>query len=109
MAYDEELASRVRTVLGATSGVVEKRMFGGTSFLVQGNMACGVLKDELIVRVGPDAHEEALARPHTRLFDITGKPMKGWVLVAGEGYASEGDLRGWVRQGVEFAMSLPAK
>ena len=84
MAYDEGLAHRVREVLRDLPGLVEKKMFGGIGFLVHGNMACGVNGDELIVRVGPEGYQEALARPHARPFDMTGRPMKGWVWVASE-------------------------
>jgi TfoX/Sxy family transcriptional regulator of competence genes len=109
MSPDELLAQRVRTELAYLSDVVEKRMFGGIGFLVGGNMACGVHRGTLIVRVGAGRHDEALARPHTKLFDMTGRPMTGWVVVEPEGYAADDDLRGWVRQGVEFALSLPGK
>jgi TfoX/Sxy family transcriptional regulator of competence genes len=109
MAYDEGLAQRIREVLGEQPGLVEKKMFGGIGFMVHGNMACGVHKDALIVRVGPEGHEEALARPHTRPFDITGRPMKGWCMVTSDGYESDDALKGWVQQGVDFALSLPAK
>lgn len=109
MAYDEGLAQRIREVLGERPGLVEKKMFGGIGFMLQGNMACGVLKGELIVRVGPERYEEALTKPHTRPFDFTGRLMKGWVMVASDGYESDDDLKGWVQQGVDFALSLPAK
>ena len=84
-------------------------MFGGVGFIVKGNMACGVHKDALIVRVGPERYEEALARPYTRPFDITGRPMKGWVMVEWEGYKSDEDLQGWVQQGIDFALTLTPK
>ena len=109
MAYDEGLAQRVRQELDEQPGLVEKKMFGGVGFMVQGNMACGVHKDRLIVRVGPERHQEAMARPDTVPFDITGRPMKGWVMVEPTGYESEEALREWVREGVEFALSLPPK
>jgi hypothetical protein len=109
MAYDEGLAERVRRVLGELPGLVEKRMFGGIGFMVHSNMACGVQKDALIVRVGAEGYQEALAKPHTRVFDITGRPMRGWVMVGPEGYESDEALEGWVRWGVEFAETLPAK
>lgn len=109
MAYDEGLAQRIREVLGEQTGLVEKKMFGGVGFMLHGNMACGVHKDALIVRIGPERYEEALARPHTRPFDITGRPMKGWVMVTSDGYESDDALKGWVQQGVDFALSLPAK
>jgi hypothetical protein len=109
MAYDENLADRVRTQLAGVDGVVEKAMFGGLAFLVAGNMAVGVAGDDLMVRVGPDASNDALARPHTRVFDMTGRPMRGWILVAPEGVAGDRDLAGWVERGVTFARSLPPK
>jgi TfoX/Sxy family transcriptional regulator of competence genes len=109
MAYDEDLADRVREQLAAEPAVTEKAMFGGLAFLLEGNMAVGISGDELMVRVGPDASDDALARPHARPFDMTGRPMKGWILVASEGVAEERDLAGWVARGVDFARSLPAK
>ena len=109
MAYDEILAQRIRDVLGDLPALVEKKMFGGIGFLVQGNMACGVHKDALVVRVGPEGYDEALARPHTGLFDMTGRPMKGWVMVGAAGIESAEDLQAWVGQGVEFALTLPPK
>ena len=84
-------------------------MFGGVGFMVQGNMACGVHGDGLIVRVGPEEYQRAVMEPHTRPFDLTGRPMKGWVVVVPEGYASDDDLRTWVQDGVDFALTLPAK
>jgi TfoX/Sxy family transcriptional regulator of competence genes len=81
MSYDRSLAQRIRDELSQLSDVQEKKMFGGVSFLVQGNLACGVLGEELIVRVGPGRHVEALGQPHTRPFDMTGRPMSGWIMV----------------------------
>jgi hypothetical protein len=109
MAYDEALAERVRQQLAAEPAVTEKAMFGGLAFLLDGKMAVGLSGDELMVRVGPNASDGALARPHTRPFDMTGRPMKGWVLVEPDGVAGERDLAVWVARGVEFARSLPAK
>lgn len=109
MAYDEKLAGRVRGVLKGRRGVSEKRMFGGLCFLVRGNMACGITDDELMVRVGPDAYEEALSRKHSREMDFTGRALKGMVCVARPGLRSAPALRGWVDRGVEYARSLPAK
>ena len=109
MAFDEGLAQRVREVLEEQPALVEKKMFGGIGFMLQGNLACGVQGDELIVRVGPERYEQSLARAHTRLFDFTGRPMKGWVMVASGGYESDDALKDWVQQGVDFALSLPAK
>lgn len=109
MAYDEGLAQRIHELLGDRPELVEKKMFGGVGFMLQGNMACGVNQDDLIVRVGPDKYETAVIRPHAKPFDFTGRPMKGWVMVSPEGYASDPDLKDWVAQGVEFALSLPPK
>jgi TfoX/Sxy family transcriptional regulator of competence genes len=109
MPYDEILAGRIRDELGQQPGLVEKKMFGGVGFLVHGNMACGVNKDMLIVRVGPEAYEESLQYPHTRPFDFTGRAMKGWVMVEPAGLASDADLKEWVAQGLNFALTLPPK
>ena len=109
MAYDESVAQRVRAELGGLVGVVEKKMFGGTGFIVLGNMAVGVLGSDLIVRLTAAQQTEALAQPHVRVFDMTGRPMKGWVLVSPEGYESEDDLRRWIDSGVTIALSLPPK
>jgi len=109
MAFDEGLAERIRMVLGGQPGLVEKKMFGGVGFMLQGNMACGVNKDDLIVRVGPERYEEAVIRPHTKDFDMTGRPMKGWVVVTPPGYENDEDLESWVGEGVNFALSLPPK
>jgi hypothetical protein len=110
MAYDEGFAERIREALGDEAGVSEKAMFGGLAFLLRGNLAVGISNGgELMVRVGPDGTEDALARPHTRLFDMTGRPMKGWVLVAPEGVKTKRQLAPWVKRGVEFARTLPPK
>lgn len=109
MAYDEGLAQRIREVLDELIGTVEKKMFGGVCHLVDGNMACGVFKEFLIVRVGPEHYEDSLKSPGTRVFDITGKVMKGWVMVDESAYAEDEDLQRWVVLGVEFAQSLPPK
>jgi hypothetical protein len=109
MAYDEEFAERVRDALALREEVTERRMFGGIAFMLAGNMACGVLGDELIVRTGPEDTERALAESHTRAFDFTGRPMNGFVVVAPEGIVSDEELTGWVDAGADFAASLPAK
>lgn len=109
MAYDEDLAHRVREQLAGERAVTEKVMFGGLAFLLDGNMSVGLSGGELMVRVGPDATDGALARPHTRPFDMTGRPMRGWILVAPEGVGSDGELAAWVQRGVAFARSLPPK
>ena len=109
MAYDEELAERVRDALALREGVTERKMFGGIAFMLAGNMACGVLGDDLIVRVGSEEHERALAEPHVRPFDFTGRPSKGIVFVSPAGVASDETLAGWVGAGADFAASLPSK
>jgi TfoX/Sxy family transcriptional regulator of competence genes len=109
MAFDEVLASRIRDLLSGTDGLAEKRMFGGIAFLLNGNMCCGVHGDDVILRVDPDSAEDALREPHVRIFDMTGRPMKGWLLVGSEAVASDDQLRSWVEMGVDFAGSLPAK
>jgi len=109
MAYDEGLAQRVRELLEEKPGFVEKNMFGGICFLLRGNMACGIINEDLIVRVGLEKYEASLKLPHTREFDITGKPMKGWVMVSWEGHETDKDLFNWIQQGVHYALSLPSK
>ena len=109
MAFDEELASRVRDCLGVRSDVTEKRMFGGLAFLLGGHMCCGIVGDDLMVRVGPDAFEDALSKPHARPMDFTGTPSKGMVYVAPPGLRTAKSLASWVHRGVAFAASLPPK
>jgi hypothetical protein len=110
VAYDEDFANRVRELLADEKGISEKAMFGGLAFLLKGNMAVGLSGGgELMVRVGPDATDDALSRPHTRLFDMTGRPMKGWILVAPEGVKTKRQLDAWVKRGTNFARTLPPK
>jgi TfoX/Sxy family transcriptional regulator of competence genes len=109
MAYDEALASRVRETLGDNPEISERKMFGGIAFMLSGNMAVGVSKDDLMVRIDPDDQEEALAQRGVRVFDMTGRPMKGWILVAPEATEDDADLLRWVEAGLDFAGSLPAK
>jgi TfoX/Sxy family transcriptional regulator of competence genes len=96
-------------VLDARSDVDERKMFGGIAFLVAGNMACGVMRDDLMVRMEPEAAAALESEPGVRRFDMGGRPMKGWLLVAPEASADDGDLERWVRRGEEFAASLPPK
>ena len=109
MAYDIDLADRLREILAGEPEVVEKRMFGGLSFMVDGQLCCGVLKDELVVRVGSDGFAEAVAEPHARPMDFTGKPAKNMVYVDAEGTASDEALAAWVEAGADYAASLPLK
>jgi TfoX/Sxy family transcriptional regulator of competence genes len=109
VAYDEGLAQRIREALAERTDVSEKLMFGGICFLLGGNMFAGVVKDDLMLRVGPEAHESLIALPHARPMDFTGRPMKGFLYVAQEGLDSDADLRRWVGHGVAYAESLPVK
>lgn len=109
MAYDEKLVERIRELVFGMPGLSEKKMFGGLCFSVDGYMACGVQKKDLVVRVGPANHERALSRKHTRPMDFTGKPMTGYIYVSEAGYTRKADLERWVTQGVEFVKTLPPK
>jgi len=109
MAYDETLADRVREVIALREALTERKMFGGIGFMLGGNMACGVHGDELIVRLEPAEAELALAEPGTRVFDLTGRAMRGWLFVAPEALSSDEQLASWVDAGADFAASLPAK
>ncbi|HSO14140.1 MAG TPA: TfoX/Sxy family protein [Anaerolineales bacterium] len=108
MAYNEKLAERIRVELGETPHV-ENKMFGGIGFLVHGNMACGVHKENMIVRVDPEKHEKLLKRKNIRVFDITGRAMKGWLMVEPDGCKTAKQVSAWVREGVTFALTLPPK
>lgn len=109
MAYDEKLADRIRKVLARRKGLTEKKMFGGIAFMLRGKMCCGVVKDDLVVRVGPKHYHKALAQPHGRPMDFTGRPLTGFVFVDPIGYKTDKALVKWVKQAVEFAMTLPRK
>ena len=109
MAYDEHLAERVLDILGAEPTLVQKKMFGGVAVMLQGNLACGVLRSDLMVRVGKDEYEAALARPHARPMDFTGRPMRGWVVVGPEATDDDASLEDWVATGAAYALSLPPK
>ncbi|MGD8603270.1 MAG: TfoX/Sxy family protein [Anaerolineales bacterium] len=109
MAHDEKLAQRVRDNLQHHPGYSERKMFGGVGFMLHGNMACGVNGDQLIVRVGKENYQQALENPHTVEFDLTGRPMTGWVSVLPEGLESEAALTDWIRRGIIFALTLPPK
>jgi len=109
MAFDSALAERIRKRLGKRAGLTEKKMFGGLAFLMRGNMCCGVHGSELIVRLDPAESDRALKQPHTRLFDISGRPMKGWMLVGPGGVATDADLGRWVERAAGYAGSLPPK
>jgi TfoX/Sxy family transcriptional regulator of competence genes len=108
MAYDEQLAARVRTLLADRTDVSERKMFGGLTFMIGGNMCCGVNRDELIVRLDPDDEDEALARPHARPMDFTGRPMRGFITIRPDGLKGA-RLNRWVQEAVARAESLPSK
>jgi len=108
MAYNLKLAERIRTELDGIP-FVEKKMFGGVGFLIHGNLACGVYKEDMIVRVDPEKHIKLLKKPHAKPFDITGKPMKGWLAVEPDGCKTKKQLNAWVKEGMEFALTLPPK
>jgi TfoX/Sxy family transcriptional regulator of competence genes len=109
MSYDQYLAQRLELLLAAEPGLQIKKMFGGVGYLLHGNMAVGVHKDYLMVRTGPESYASALAKPHVKVFDLTGKPMTGWVLVEPAGFADEAELKSWVQTGVDYALALPIK
>lgn len=102
MAYDEKLAARVRTFLGDRTDVIERKMFGGLTFMVGGRMCCGVNRDELIVRLNPDRDDQALARSHARPMDFTGRPMRGFVTIGPEGLRGA-RLNRWLQEAVAWA------
>lgn len=109
MAYDEELAARVREVLVEQADVDERQMFGGIAFMVKGHMCCGVLKGDLVLRLGPERTRQALQEAHVRPMDFTGRPMKGYVFVAPAGVRTESVLRHRVRSALDFVDTLPPK
>lgn len=106
MAFDESLAASIRDALARKRGIEEKKMFGGIVFMLHGNMLVGVWKESLIARLGPDQGDEALLEPHVRKMDITGKPMKGWIMVEPEG---DEQLKTWIQMAVKFVGKLAAK
>ena len=110
MAYDEDLANRVRELIAVESGLDEKKMFGGLAFLIDGNMAVGVSgQGGLMARVHPDETEALMGRPHARPFEMRGREMKGWLRVDPAGVRTKRQLEPWVRRGVAYARSLPSK
>lgn len=108
MSYDEKLAVRIRRVLDRDD-VEEKRMMGGLTFMVGGHMCCGVTGSDLMLRLGEEGAAAALAEPHVRPMDFTGKPLKAFVFVDADGAAADGALRGWIRRALRFVATLPPK
>ena len=109
MAFSEALANRIRDALASKKGIEEKKMFGGLAFFLNGNMLVGVWKESLIVRLGPDQGEKALLEPNVQKFDITGRPMKNWVLVEPEGVQDDDRLSDWIQRAARFVGKLAAK
>jgi TfoX/Sxy family transcriptional regulator of competence genes len=109
MAYDEELAARVRGELAERDDVTERQMFGGLAFMADGHMCCGVIGDDLVLRLGAAAADAALDEPHTRPMDFTGRPMKGYIYVSANGANNEGALRRWIDLALSFTIELPPK
>ena len=109
MVYKVEIETRIKKIVSSWKNTEDKKMFGGICHLLNGNMFCGVYKDFLILRLGSDKAEDALKLPHVRPFDITGKPMKGWVMMAENGFKSDNDLKKWLDQTKRFVETLPTK
>lgn len=109
MAYSKSLVERIRHIVSRQRGVTEKKMFGGVCFLLNGNLLVGVWKDSLIARIGKDAYETALQQEYVTEFDVTGRPMKGWVMVETDGIDSDHQLSHWIEQATQFVRMLPIK
>lgn len=109
MAYNQKLATRIRKALSRHKALTEIKMFGGLCFTIRGNMCCGVLNDDLVLRVAPEAAAKYLAEPHVRPMDFTGRPMKNFLYVGPGGTRSAPALKKWVKRAAEFALSLPPK
>jgi TfoX/Sxy family transcriptional regulator of competence genes len=109
MAYSESLAQRIRHLVARRRGITEKKMFGGVGFLLNDNMCVGVWKSSLIVRLSPEQATAALLTPNVGEFDITGRPMQGWILVEPDGLESDGQLSAWIERSAEFVSTLPKK
>lgn len=109
MAYSEELADLVLPLTNGWENVEIKKMFGGIGYLVNGNMCIGIHKDHLVLRLDPETATELLSEPHVKVFDITGRPMKGWVMVEEDGYSNPNNLKRYVSMAKEFVDTLPGK
>lgn len=109
MAYDELVAQRIRQTLKGSPGISQRKMFGGVAFLLNGNMCCGVVRQDLVLRLGNEGVAQALQQPHTRPMDFTGRPLGSMIYLSPEGYQSEADLQSWVEQALAFCETLPAK
>jgi len=109
MTFHELTAGQIRSVMHNTPGLSERHMFGGIAFMLEGNMCCGVIEDNLVVRVGLEAYQHALHEPHARPMDFTGRPLPGFVYVDRAGFADDASLKQWIDRGVDFVRTLPAK
>src|SRR5271167_1304927 len=109
MAYDELVCGRIQRAVADREDVTEKKMFGGVAFLLDGKMFCGIVKEDLMVRVGPEAHEKALGEPHVRPMDFTGRPMKGYVYVESAGKKTDKMVERWVKRGMVFVVGMEGK
>ena len=109
MAYDEALAARVHDAMAGRDGISERKMFGGLCLMLHGNMFAGVMQDELMLRVGPDRFDAALAKPGARPMDFTGRPMVGYIYVAAPAFAAETGLKSWLNEALGFVQTLPPK
>ncbi len=109
MTCNATVADRIRRCLGRRRGLTERKMFGGISFLLGGRMCCGVINDDLVIRVGPQGYEQAVREPHARPMDFTGRPLRGFVYIAPAGYQSDDALMRWVQRAVTFVTTLPKK
>ena len=109
MPYDQALADRVLGILGGEAALTQRRMFGGMAYMLQGNLACCVLQDGLIVRVPKEEYADALGKPHVREMDYSGRSMRGWVVVGSAATGDDASLEAWVRYGAATALALPPK
>ncbi|MGD0610588.1 MAG: TfoX/Sxy family protein [Anaerolineales bacterium] len=109
MPYNLELARRIRIQIGSLAGLEEKKVFGGVGFLLNGNMACGVNQENLVVRLDPKRSEDALAKPHVKPFSMGSRSMAGWIVVSPQGCKNDEDLKTWIREGIDYSGFLPPK
>ena len=109
MAYNPKLGLKLAQLLAKRKGVTQKFMFGGVAYMLNGHMFVGIVKDDLMVRVGPDAHDRLVKAPHARTMDFTGRPMKGYIFVSPDGWKTSASLAKWVGHGEKFVLTLPAK
>lgn len=109
MPYNEDIDRRIRDIVGKWPNTEAKKMFGGICHMINGNIVCGVHRDFLILRLGETTADKALKKAHVHPFDVTGRPMRGWVMVAAQGFAGPRKLKKWLDEARRFVVSLPAK